>query len=261
MPVPVQRERPDLSNGGVIAVFLGEGAELPTLYQTHPLVLPIEAWKLNAKMVDGAIPSNTRAAVFGHGKRLDRDIFTSIHEVLKKRRLAYLMRDSEDAVAETLVNLLPPANRPRLASGLSPSEIREQEQQEQQRKIAARGSLKGFVTKHYPELLKEQPLIGVAEASRHLFRIAQREGLGTTVGSIAQAIRIAKRDLRLTTRPASATPERLLVLTRIDNAIAELQACRSYIGELEAKNADLEAKVAKAKEVFTAFGPDVFGDR
>lgn len=256
MSAIVDREQPDLTQGGVVAVMLGEGGTLPADYAFHSQVLPIDGWLLNPQNIDHAIPHNTRAVVFGDGKKLPRDVFDAIHDILRRRRVMYLIRDNTESVKQALDSMVPPKFDQRATAS---AEIASEPQPSEKKQIAGRGQIKGLVEAYMPDLIKEDPLMPVAECARRLFRQAQMGGITTTtLESIAQAVRTYKKETRIGERPQSAVPEHTRVLQRIDAAIIELQQIRGYVEGLETRARDAERQVAKAKEVFAVFSSDVF---
>jgi hypothetical protein len=244
-----------LANGGVVAVVLGQNGDLPTDYGYHPKVVPVEGWKLHPHKVDNAIPNNAKAIILG-GDRLPRDIFESIMTISKRRRIPYMTRSTLPALEATLRDLLPPKLAGSTASPATTAPEPDgpvDTDAAATRQQAPRGAVRGLIEAHAPELLKEDATMGTMELAKRLFRIAQVQQVSTTVASLSQGIRIWKRENRIGERPASATPERVLVLQRIDRAIAELQGCRGYIEELEKENAELRKKVEHTKQIFSLF--------
>jgi hypothetical protein len=263
-PSRVVRKEADLSDGiGLAIIILGRGGDLPTDYAFHPQVKPIDGSKLSPRQIDLQMPVHTRIVIFGTGEKLRRDVFTSIHDVLKRRQLPYLLRESDEAVRASLADLLPekPKQTSTVQAKPEPPAVVEA------KKIAARGTVMALITEHAAALLAEDSQMPAAEMARRLFRIAQDKGVPTTVQSLQQQVRQWKRTAGVGERPASAqTPERR-VLSAMDTAIESaeellrnLKAIRADYASKEKEVSTLSAQLEKAREVFNTFRSDVFTD-
>lgn len=259
-PEPVKRDPVDLSNGGVIAVILGPGGDLPTEFGMHPKVRPIDGRIIDPRDPQQKIPSNARGVIFGGGEKLDRKIFESVHEYLKKRRILYRICQNDEHLLQALKEMVPEEKK-------APApKTEEQKVAVQKRQIAAKGSIKALVEKHAPAMLAEDATMPTSEMGRRLFRIAQDASIETTAGSCEQACRVFKRDHRIGERPASLQTEEQKGLTGIDeiighmeNALNAMKRMRQSFIDREAEHAKLSAQTAKMREVLHIFKDEIIG--
>jgi hypothetical protein len=269
MPAPVPRTLPDLQHGGVVAVVLGRGGDLPSDYAYHPRVRSVEGHKIDPKLAANAIPDNTKLVIFGDGEKLPRAVFGAVHRVLKARRLPYQIKGTVSAVQDALTAALggERVDVPR-AEGFNTPAIERVEpaaESEEVNGMAPCGAVQAFLDKHGPELLGEDATMPAAEMGRRLFRLAQVEKLPTTLGSMQQAVRLWKRKHRVGERPASVIPQEQKARYAIDEvidamagAVEQLRKFRDHFQTVESENVALKAQLRKAREVFDTFKEDVF---
>lgn len=259
-PVKVERQPVDLSNGGVITVIVGEGGDLPTDYGFHPRVRPIDGRVINVQDPQQQLPANMKALIFGSGKKLPTKTFEAIHEYLKKKRILYRICTNDEHVHQTLKEWVPEEKKaPEPKTAEAKVEV-------EKKKIAARGSIKSLIERHVPLLLKEDAVMPTSELGRRLFRIAQDEGLETTLGSCEQGARVYKREHRIGERPVGLQTHEQRGLTGIDEIIghmeeslAAMKRMRQAFIDREAEHAKLSAQTAKMREVFAVFKGEIEG--
>ena len=262
----MEPQRVDLSQGGIVTVCLGRGFDVTPEFQSHPRVHFVEAHRLRPQDVRQELPPNTRAVVLTDA--IPHATSQRLIEEFKRRRLLYLPRKSSDAVRDTLRMLLthlPAADEqaeaaaaqaspaPDASSGNGNNGHSSAEASTPaaaiptvKRAMAPRGSMPEFVKQHAD--LRE----GTAAEARRLMGIARKLSFTTTVPSLEQAIRVAKRKVGVGDRPASATPQlpRLTAIATLDEILVQAEALRKYVETTELENVQLKAKLARLTESF-----------
>lgn len=270
---PVERQPADLSQGGLILLLLGEGEDCPQKYAMHGQVKPIMGSNIRGgRDFDVHIPQNCKIVLF-QGRLAERRVFLGVHDVLKRRRLPYVIRDNAAGIEAVIDELLGGKSHPPQpkAPTATLGDVARAPLQEAKRAIAEKGSIKAFIEAELPALFKAEPQAANAELGRKLFRIAQEKAISTTEGSLTQAVRVWKKEHRIGTLPESIKPPEQKTLGGIEEAI-ELteQALRRmkaikdlYLGQQEElatmreEIKGLRKKVAKAAEVFEAFREEI----
>jgi hypothetical protein len=287
-------EKVDFTKGGMMAVCLGKGYTIPNDYRFHPQVYLLDT-TLNPGELDDLLPSQTRLVLMTD--KIPQKMYQYLQDTIRKKRLIHIFRKSDPQIAGVLrsafpkgrVPVMPESNgnghghqaAPPLTAAieeLSEVELSDLERASTPRPVPSpppspspskgfagaktveeqgRGAVSTFIRKHVN--LKR----GSAEEARRLFAIAQKEGVSTTVGSLAQAIGVLKRKGGLGDLPASLAPEpvTLSITMAIDRAVEALNSIRQRAEELERdkdkivrENDNLRASIQLMKEAFGKLG-------
>ena len=257
----------DLTQGGLVTVCLGTGYDIPTEFAYHPQVHPIVTKDVDPYKVDSLVPSQTRVVIMtDHSPHF---VYQNLQAVIRKRRLIYTHRKSESAIAVELQKLLPKRTAKQngedreaarreaevearaeqaaamnggIEPGLSARAARKVSTGVTEGKSAAKGSIAAFIKEH-ADLRK-----GSAEEARRLFKIAQIQGVQTTLGSLAQGISTIKRKQGRGDIPVSAQPVEVSrpvqAQTGLEVAIAGLQAATQALQGIKATVEAMEAERA-----------------
>lgn len=239
-----------LQDGGVVTVVLGEGYELPSDFVFNPRVKSLDARKLSAAGVAGAISANTKAVILSD--HIHPPVYHALKDEIKRRRLIYLMRRDQESLDRQLREFFPlppkaaaPSSQPVSQPNNGQPSKKEDEEKTQR---ADRGAVPGLIREFWDRLVN----VGNAEGARILLPIAAERKIPTTSGSLQQAIYVEKRKRGATGVPASIRPKHEEILRVFDDAIAGLTLCRDWIGETVGKVADQEARMAKVEEALRA---------
>lgn len=270
----VERRPADLTQGGLILLLLGTDQDCPSKYTLHGQVKPIMGSNIRGgRDMDVHIPQNTKIVIF-QGRLASAAVFKGAHDVLKRRRLPYLIRDNATAVEAAIDDLLavPKDRAQEVAVGkVTLGQAAATPVGDGKREIAERGSIKAFIETELPAMLKAEPQATSAELARKLFRIAQDKAISTTEGSLTQGIRMWKKDHRYTERPESIKTDEQKAIGGIEEAIEltrqalkRMEAIKGlYLSQREellaaqAEVKELRKKVARAAEVFAAFREEI----
>jgi hypothetical protein len=262
-PQRVERQPVDLKLGGVIAVVLGEGGDLPTEYGFHPRVRPIDGRIIDPRDPQQQLPANAQAVIFGGGKKLDRKIFEGVHEYLKRKRILYRICNNDEHLLQALKEMVPEEKK---AAEVAAPKTEDEKTDVAKRQQAGHGAIKRLVEEHVPQLLKKDPTMPISEMGRQLFRIAQDKGISTTLGSCEQCARVYKRSHGVGERPPSVQSEEQKGLTGIyeiighmEAAVASMKRMRQAFIDREAEHAKLSKQIATMKEVFGVFKNEIEG--
>lgn len=250
----------DLTNGGVIAVLLGEGDDLPTEFTLHQQVRPVVCSRLDARAVDLNLPGTVRFVVFGPTK-LPPSVFGNIRTILGRRNLKFRLTDNQEHLRQTIEEMLP---KPKKAAPPKTEAAREEAAKTER---AVKGTLKTFVEAELPKLLEEDQVMPTAEAAKRLFRIAQDKGITTTFGSLQEVVRKYKREHSVGERPASAMPPSQKFENDLAAAMEALENATAILGRVQVEylrvvgeNEKLRTQNARFKEVFVTFKDDILGE-
>jgi hypothetical protein len=274
-----------MARGGLITVALGSDIELPKRWQDEPRVFPMNTVGLSYHQIHDAMPSNTRIVILTD--RIPNTIFQPIHKEIKRRHINYLVRKTEAAVDDELARWIPKHSAPvveeelpppppptppppppsftapaplditddretsygdELLATSAPAAAEQKDDDVAKRQQNERGSISAFILQYAN--LKDQSS-SIAEESRRLFRIAQQKGIKTTVGSLAQQIRMLKRKHGYGSKPESLAPVQVRVefgiLTAVDTAIEALTGLRDAVQKMDANYAGVIAERDKLK--------------
>jgi hypothetical protein len=266
----IEKEKVDMSEGGIVALCLGNGYDQPTDYAYHPRVHTIVTKEVDVRRVgqgDGLLPSQTRLVVMTD--HIPGTVYQLLQNEIRKRRVPFIYRKSASAVLMELKKLLPDkkengnanANANANANGngtqsetdTDPTTSIPGQTKGWPKAGVAHGALTAFVIEH-ADLSK-----GSAEEGRRLFKMAQMAGLKTTLASITQAVSHRKRkvgrgDIPVSVSPQSAT---LRIGSAIEEAIVALGRIKADAETLEMgkaeilkENETLKAKLQLLKEAF-----------
>lgn len=240
-----------LAEGGIVTVLLGKNVDIPSAFQFHPLVHILDTSGYTPHDVERCFPSNSKAIITT--RDLPKKFYDRLCGEVRRRRTPLLYRPTTGSVenelrkitstAPTQNNGEPEKPAPPIATVGEAAKM----SKEDIGKIAARGSVQALAA-------QADPAKSTAEEGRRLFRLAQAQGIKTTLGSVTQAISKHKRKHGYTDRPASAVaPEvnqRLTALKVLDDAIAGLALVREYVERVEGENQQLKELADRAREAF-----------
>jgi hypothetical protein len=213
----------DLSRGGT-AVLIAPTSEyqVPDEWRLHPQVVPLTYAEL-AEDIHEKIPATAKILVTA--ERLPSPLYSALQTVVRRRTgLVHINRSTPEAVAEVLRALFKGA-------GKGNGELR----------VTKRGALQGLIAR--ADLSK-----GSAEEARRLIKIAQTEGITTTLGSLAQGISVRKRKAGRGELPTSVRTPQMQALLVLDQAIDGLKLIRDYVNDTEVENAALKVQLKKISD-------------
>lgn len=230
-------EEISLANGGLAVVILAGDVQIPSDYDLNPQVLPFTMNQISGDetFINQKIPSQTRVVLVSD--HINKYVYDGLRNVLARRNVPCLLRKGQDSIANALSELFPNKKI------ILPANGGKGEKQEESKKHAPKGSLLTLIAQ--ADLSK-----GTAEEARRLFRIAQLEGISTTLGSLSTGISNRKRKERRGEIPKSVLSPQKQALRVLDEAIESLSLIRSYVESTEQENDELKAQLRKIQEVF-----------
>lgn len=244
-------------SGGLVTVVLGTGVDAPDEWGFHPRVHWLVARDVKRHAVAAAIPSNTRLLIFT--ENIHHQVYQPLQDERKRRRLPYLTKQSQGAVEDQLTKIFPKTSAP--FNPIPPIDVSKNGDSAPAASAEpdrSRGFLKTFLEKH----VDFSPAKSTAEEARRVFKLAQLEGVQTTLGSVTQGIAVLKRKRGIGSRPDSATAHQevgdsVSIQIALEAAIAGLQAVLVRVKSLDTsdeglrkENDDLRARIKLLKEAF-----------
>lgn len=232
----------DLSTGGTCVVVLSRDYQLESDFSFHRQILPLSVDQLagTKEEIEKKIPPTTKVVVLSDG--IPGFTYQNLHAVFRRRGLVYIQRKNQESINQELKKLFPEKAR---ATTIASHQVSSNGDGEHKpKKIAGHGVIATLVAENVN--LREA---NASEAKR-LFRIAQEQGITTTIASLAQAIAKHRRKSGSTGVVKSAMSKQQQALAILDEAITNLGLIRDYVAETEQRNSDLEAKLETVAALF-----------
>lgn len=243
-----------LAEGGVVTLVLAKGVDCPAEYLHHPSVRVLEAAKFDASDVERCFTSNSRALITT--ANLPKPFYDRLQMEVRRRKTILMYRPTTGSIENELNKIVATSRRviehAGNGNGAGLASVGETA------RVTEANGKKTMAPRNAIATLAQQadPSKSTGEEARRLFKVAQDNGIPTTVASISTAISSYKRKHGLSDRPSSAVPatvnKRLQALRVLDDAIAGLALVREYVETVETENAQLTERLEKFQKLAAA---------
>ena len=239
-------------------MLLGKGVDCPVDYLHHPCVRVLETAKFDTQDVEKCFISNNKAFLTTQG--LPKRFYDRLMTEVRRRKTITMYRPTTGSLENELRKIVATSRMvtEHVASSNGNGHAPGTATVGEAAKITEVAK-KTIAPKNAVANLASQcdPTKSTAEEARRLFKLAQEQGIQTTLGSVTQSIAKFKRKRGMTDRPGSAVaPEinkRLSALKVLDDSIAGLALVREYVESVESDNQKLQATIEKYRKMFESF--------
>jgi hypothetical protein len=235
-----------LADGGTITLVMSSDIDVPTDFAFHPAITVLDARKFTPADVPKCFGSNSKALITT--PHLPQAFYQQLMMEVRRRKTVTMHMANKGAMEQGLKRILDTAKQ----NGTGTASAGKSEK----RAMAEKGSIKKFIDTNVLD-----PSKSTAEEGKRLFRLAQEQGLTTTLGSITQAVSQYRRKHSQSARPASLDSPDLtgqvggiLLIERVQEsmrtALKALDELKKWVGgvdtELETARKNMETVHALA---------------
>lgn len=237
---PPQNDLEPLGHEDFVTVFLGKEQFGPKDFRDHPQVQYLTADNaMHFARVRDQISERSKVYITTEG--IPYKLFQEIIELAKDRHLPYVHRKHPNGVAVVLAKYFP-EGREAITHALDNAGD----------PVPEKGRIQALLDRADVDLSKSS-----TEEARRIFAIAQKDGIVTTLNSLAQAIGVRKRKAGSGDIPASARKRNptLEILTELEDMQIRLGLMKEYIETTTAENTRLRAQLADVHRVLGVVAP------